>query len=247
MNLSEQSEPSELVDRGDLDELTRAVDRLCLAGRWDDLVALAGRCRAAFERGRQLWPAVAYAEYRMALEAPGLLAAVAAMEGSSRFALGPLTEVAAARHTWTELLVRLRPGPAAGLVAHERVIRGEDLQADPLAAAGAEVLELPLALQPWEPAYPVATYEANRAAFPAPPLPPLSPVVLPGPGTAIADPDAVNALRDVVAGWTADSSGRAEAVAVDGPAAAAVAALGPPSARMARLDPAEALAWLAWA
>lgn len=236
-----------LVDRGDLDGLTRAVDRLCHDGAWDELGAVRDGCRGALQRGRQLWPVVAYAEYRLALEAPGPWAAAAVMDASGRFTLGPLTEVVAARHGWSELVGGLRPGPAASLVAHERVVRGEDLRGDALAVAGAGVVELPLVLAPWEPAYPVATYEADRAGFPAPPLPALAPVRLPPAAPTTAGGAAAAALRDVVAGWTADSGGRAEVVAVAGTAAGAVAALGPPAARMAAVDPAMALAWLSWA
>jgi len=238
---------AETIDRGDLDELTRLIDRYCDARWWDDLMELISRCHGATARGRQLWPAAAYGEYRIALDAPGPWAASVLVEGSGRFSRGPLTEVAAARHSFGDLAVRLRPGPSTSLVAHERVIRGEDLAGDQLATAGGAVLELPFTLQAWEPTYPVATYEADRAAFPAPPAPLLHRVRLPTAPPIVADQEVVSALRDVVAGWTVDSNGRAEAVAVAGPAAAAVAALGPPAARMAVLDPAAALAWLAWA
>lgn len=237
----------EAVESGDLDRLTRLIDRLCGAGRWDDLVELRDRCRAALERGRQLWPAAAHAEYRLALEAPGRWAGPVVAEGTGRFSLGPLSEVAAARHRWADLAAHAGTGPAAGLAAHECVIRGEDLRTDRCATAAGAVLEVPLALQPWEPAYPVATYEPDRAGFPAPAPPALAGVELPPPGSPVEDVDALVALREVVAGWTADSSGRAEAVAVAGTGAAAVAALGPPAARMGRLEPAAALAWLAWA
>ena len=45
---------AEMVELGDLDELTRMVDRLCGVGDWDGLVELRDRCRAALERGKQL-------------------------------------------------------------------------------------------------------------------------------------------------------------------------------------------------
>ena len=42
---------AQLVERGDLDDLTRHVDRLCHEQRWDDLVDLRRRCQAALTRG----------------------------------------------------------------------------------------------------------------------------------------------------------------------------------------------------
>src|SRR5207248_254802 len=80
-----------------LDELLRDVDRLCAARDWAGLLALRSRARAAYERGRQHWPAAEYAEYRLALEAPGEFAAAVIVEGAGRFALGPLTDVDEAR------------------------------------------------------------------------------------------------------------------------------------------------------
>ena len=93
---------SELVEVGDLDELTRHIDRLCSAGDWDGLVDLRDRCRRALERGKQLWPAASHAEYRLALEAPGQWAGAVLVPGAGAFALGPLPEVAASTHTWAE-------------------------------------------------------------------------------------------------------------------------------------------------
>ena len=61
------------------------------------------------------------------------------------------------------------------------------------------------------------------------------------------DPDAVDALVELVRPWTATSNGRARAVAVEGDAATAVASLGPRRARMGALAPSAAVAALAWA
>lgn len=233
------------VELGDLDGLTHLIDRLCHAGDWDGLLELRDRSRAAAARGRQLWPAAANAEYRLALQAPGPWAAAMLEPGTGRFALGPLAEVAAASHAWTELAPHAPAGPVATLAAHERVLRGDDLVGapglDPL------VLDLPLVLQPWEPAYALAEYEPDRARFPSPPPPETAPVTLPGPGSRLADTEATTALRDLVGPWTSESDGRAEAVAVVGDALAAVAALGPPTARVAELAPGRALAHVAWA
>jgi len=108
-----QGELIRLIELGDLDELTRLIDRLGAAGDWDGLVDLRDRCRAALERGKQLWPAASLAEYRLALEAPGPWAASVLVPGAGRFALGPLSEVAASSHTWAELAPHVPPGPLA--------------------------------------------------------------------------------------------------------------------------------------
>lgn len=234
-----------LVERGDLDELTGLVNRLCAAGDWDGLAELRDRCRAALGRGKQLWPVAAHAEYRLALEAPGRWAAKVLEAGAGRFAPGPLSEVAASTHTWEELAPHAPPGPMASLAAHERVVRGEDLREDGRVDPG--VLELGLVRAWWEPAYPVATYGPDRAQFPAPPLPAMRPLDLPAAGEVVDDAEACRALVEVVTAWTVESNGRAEAVAVRGDAAAALAALGVPWARAGELTLAEAMAHLAWA
>ena len=73
--MTDDQSNAELVELGDLDELTRQIDRLCSTRDWDALVDLRDRCRRALERGKQLWPAAAHAEYRLALEACGLVGA----------------------------------------------------------------------------------------------------------------------------------------------------------------------------
>ena len=126
-------------------------------------IGAAGRSNA----GKQLWPAASHAEYRLALEAPGQWAASVITEGAGRFALGPLPEVAASTHTWAELSPHLAPGPLAAITAHERVVRGEDLTRRRRRSTRS-VLEVPLALCAWEPAYPLAEYHADKAEFPMP-------------------------------------------------------------------------------
>lgn len=230
----------------DIDGLTREVDRLSTAGQWDALLDLRDVCRAALERGKQLWSVAAHAEYRLALEAPAPWAARMLVPGTGRFALGPLPEVAASTHTWAELAPHVPPGPVAALAAHERVVRGDDLRAD--VDRVEPVLDVPLVLQPWEPRYPVAEYHPDKADFPAPPAPP--PTLFWhqnfAPGRGILVPEAERALVDLAAAWVTESNGRADAVAVEGDAAAAVAALGPPTVRLAGIEPADALAHLAW-
>ncbi|MBW3644717.1 MAG: hypothetical protein KY441_04355 [Actinobacteria bacterium] len=231
---------------GDLDELLREVDRLCEARDWDGLVRLREASRTAFlARGHQLWPVASQVEYRLALEAPGPWAASVLVEGSGRFSRGPLPEVAASTHTWAELAPHLPAGPAAGLVAHERAVHGEDLRGDQRADAG--VLEVPLALLPWEPAYCLATYRAHGADFPAPPAAATVPVTLPAQGTPFDDDQACRALLALVEPWVVESNGTATAVAVRGSAEAAVAALGLQQVGWAEVTPGEALSAMAWA
>jgi hypothetical protein len=234
------------IELADLDELLRVIDACCVAREWDLLAELRERCIRALDTGRQLWPAASHAEYRLALEAPAPHAAAVLVEGAGRFAPGPLPEVTASTHTWAELVPHLAPHPPAGLVAHERVLRGDTI--DPRAVPHADVLGVPLALAPWEPEYPVARYRADHVDAPAPDLPHGRSLVLPASSPPPAsDPDVRDALRALVRAWTADSEGRARVVAVRGDAAAAVAALGATNVRGAWLDGAEALALLGWA
>jgi hypothetical protein len=232
-----------LVDAADVPALLRAVDGCCASRSWDALVDLAARCREAIELGKQLWPVAMHIEYRLAYEAPGPYAAGVLRPGVARFALGPLTEVAASTHTWAELADGLGDRASASAVAQERVIRGEDLRT----AMPVDQVELPLRRQPWEPLYALPTYRDREALFPAPD------VVAALRGTArrlhgeapLADDLGVEALRAVVETWTAQSEGQVEAVAVDGDAASAVALLSP----VAAIEPItgqQALAWLQW-
>jgi hypothetical protein len=236
---------SEAVDRGDLDELTRLIDGLCSSRDWDSVLELRMRCRHALERGLQLWPAAEYAEYRLALEAPGEIAGPLVVDDAGRFALGPLWEVAASSHTWAELAVHIPQGPARALAAHERVIRGEDLSADdsidPLA------LEVPLSLEAWEPRYRVAVYRASESDFPSPDPPPMQQAALPGAVPLVEDTLAVEALIAVAAPWAEHSNGEVKAVAVSGSAMEAIASLGHARARVAEISATDALAWLGWA
>jgi hypothetical protein len=236
---------AELVELGDLDELTRHIGRLCAAGDWDGLVDLRDRCHRALERGKQLWPAAAHAEYRLALEAPARWAGAVLVPGAGRFAPGPLTEVAASTHTWADLAGCVPRGPLAALTAHERVLRGEDLTGDD--RIDPQVLELPLVLQPWEPVYPLATYEAERAEFPDVPFTPLAVAEATTTAEPADDPEACRALVELVTAWTTESEGHAEAVAVAGDARGAVGALGRERARIEAVSADQALAAMAWA
>ena len=234
----------ELVDLGDLDELVRQVDRLADAGDWHGLLDLRDRCRKALERGRQLWPAASLAEYRLALDGPGRWAASVLVPDAGRFAIGPLSEVAASTHAWSELAPYAPPTPQASIAAQERVVRGEDLTADD--RIDRQVVELPLALQPWEPSYPVAEYKASEADFGDPPSAAGWRAYDAQPAPTVEDPETRRALVDMATVWVTESNGRAEAVAVDGDAVGALAALGARHGRIAEVDLGHALAAMAW-
>lgn len=236
----------ELVDRGDLDELLRRVDDYVDHGRWQALLDLRDRCRTAFERGRQLWPAASHAEYRLALQAPGRWAAAVLTPGAGRFALGPLSEVAASTHTWDELAPHLPATPEAAFVAQERVLKGEDLQED--ARVDRALVELPLVLGDDEPAYPAAVYRPYTAEFADVAPPPAWETVDVAAAKQVAEGDAERALVELVGAWTTQSNGQAAAAAVEGDVTAAVGALGVGgTVRLAAVDLRDALAVMAWA
>ena len=235
---------AEAVARGDLDALIRLVDALAGAREWSAIVELRDRCRHALERGLQLWPASEYAEYRLALEAPAEFAGPVVTETAGRFALGPLWEVAGSSHPWSELAAHLPSGPARALVAHERVLRGEDLTGDTTIDPG--VVEIPLMLLPWEPVYPLATYRSSKAEFPAPSPVSLHPADLPDKWATAEDDAGIEALLSVALPWEDQSNGRVAVAAVRGGIAGAIAAVGRGPATVAGVSGADALAWLAW-
>jgi hypothetical protein len=222
------------------------IDGMCEARAWDELVDLKARCEHALERGKQLWPIAAHVDYRLALEAPGDYAGPALESRAVRFAPGPLTEVVASTHPWSELAPHLPSPQAAAYVAQERVLRGEVLTGDERARP--DVLELPLELQPWEPTYALATYRANEVEV-AEPWEPKAPLkerdLRQAPGLDEADIE--NALLDLVQPWVSESNGAARAAVVEGDAVAAASRLTFGSLRMGELVPAEALQRMAWA
>lgn len=239
----------DLIDVADLDELIRTADRLAAAEEWDELLELRRLCLQSFDdRGPQLWPVAGRVEYRLALDAPGRWAAQVLVAGAGRFTLGPLPEVAASTHSWDEIAEHAVQGaPEVAIAAHERVVRGEDLRGD--RRLDPFVLEVPLALAPWEPDYPVAEYRPDAARFPRPPLADFEEVSLGSRKKArpAHDHETVRALVELCATWAVESNGRSEAVAVHGDAAAAVAGLGPTTVRMVEITPQEGMAHLAWA
>ena len=236
----------ELVEAADLNALLRAVDGLCSSRSWDELLELADRCEEAIERGKQLWPIAAHIDYRIALEAPGPIAAEVLHPEMGRFAHGPLTEVAASSHTWGELAPHLSTPQVAAYVAQERVLRGEVLEGDD--RAHVEVMEMPLRLAHWEPTYALATFYRDHVevAEPWTPTEPMTTVEA-QPGPEIEDAELTGVLLDLVAPWTTESNGAARAVVVDGDAAAAASAIALGSVMIGPLAPDEAIQRMAWA
>lgn len=246
--MSADDQLDELIHRADLDGLVRMIDDRCSARDWDGLLRLRDRSRHAVDTGRQLWPAATLAEYRLALLAPPSFVAAVLDESdglSGRFTIGPLTEVAAQLHTWADLSQTLDRGPRAAFVAQERMLRGETIppaDADELPP----VLEVPYALQPWEPTYALATYTDNGAEFPAPDLPddwnPIEEA-----DAERLDDDVELAVHQLVEPWLASSNGQLDVACVDGDVAAAIGTLGVRRARVVPIEPQVALSWLAWA
>jgi hypothetical protein len=236
----------ELVEAADLNALLRAVDGLCASRSWDELLELADRCDEAIERGKQLWPIAAHIDYRIALEAPGPIAAGVLHPEVGRFAHGPLTEVAASSHTWEELAPHLDTPQVAAYVAQERVLRGEDLGGDD--RAHTEVLEMPPRLCAWEPTYALATFHRDHVEVAEPWTPKGSMATVDaGPALEIDDAELSGALLELVAPWTAESNGAARAVVVEGDAAAAACAIALGPVMIGPLSTDEAVQRMAWA
>lgn len=235
----------ELLEAAEPNPLLRAVDGLCASRAWDDLVTMAERCHQATERGKQLWPIAEHIEYRLALEAPPEYAGPVVTPQSGRFSLGPLTEVIASTHTFDEVAPHLGSAQVLATVAQERVIRGEDLRGD--ARAHAEVFELPLVLQGWEPRYPVVRYRAHDLEAESPEAKTDFEPAMAGQHERLDEPSVERALLELAASWVNTSEGSADAAVVAGDAPAAVAELDVINVRLCALTMQEAFAWMAWA
>lgn len=235
-----------LVESSDLAGLLRYIEAVVTAADWDELVAVRDRCEEAVTRGKQVWSVGQYAEYRLALDAPAAYAGPVVQEGAGRFALGPLWEVAASTHTWAELSPHLTDERSRTLVAAERALRGE-VVAD---AIDSQVLDVPLVPSPWEPRYPVAEYRADGVAMPeddAVEMEWIDLPALPEDSAPATRDDAADGLLAVVEHWVDESTGRAEAVAVEGTALDAIRLLGPRRVRCVEVDLQRAMSLMAWA
>ncbi|MCP4309415.1 MAG: hypothetical protein GY788_31990 [bacterium] len=232
-----------LVEGSDLAGLMRRIDGLSSAREWDGIVELRDRCIEAVDRGKQLWGVAQFAEYRLALEAPGPIAGKMVKEGAGRFALGPLWEVAASTHEWEDIAPHVDDARLQTLMAHERVLRGEAVDQE---AIDPYVLEVPPSLCDWEPDYPLAAYRSDRADFPENEWSSIDWIELPEPIDREPEDDALEALVGLTAPWTEQSNGRAEGCVVQGNAFEAIRTLGPHRVRATEIDGGEALAMMAW-
>lgn len=236
---------SALIESSDLAGLIRRVDAICSRREWNELIDLRDRCEEAVKRGKQLWAISQFVEYRLALEAPGEVAASVMTDGRGRFALGPLWEVAASSHKWEELEPHLTAPTIRAMVANERSIRGDAVPEDSVERG---ILEIPVTLQSWEPMYPTARYTSDRATFPddifglAMAWTELGEPVERRPDDAVCD-----TMMDLVKPWWEDSLGKAEVITVDGTVEDAIRTLGPHRVRLADVPLQTALEAMTWA
>jgi hypothetical protein len=244
------------INLGDLDACIRTVDGIVADRAWDDLLWFAAQCRAACERGHQLWPADEYALGRAALDATGPIAAQTLIDSVVEVGLGPRAEIAASTHTWEELAAHVPNGPVAVVALYECVARGADCSGvSDAALPGPSVMDLPRVLLPWEPAYACATYASDHVECP-PPSQPTQAEFEPVRGRAgepVEDDSEVerarDALRAVTRAWRAEADIVTRATAVEGDIDAAILALvgAGPTRRRAPIAGRDALAHLAWA
>ncbi len=234
----------QLIEASDLDGLVKYADALVSSRDWDGLVAMRDLCNEATERGKQVWGAAQFAEYRLALDAPAEYAIPVIQPGAGRFSNGPLWEVAASTHTWDELKAISDPALRA-LIAHERMIRGDEVADDTIDRS---VVDAALQLADWEPEYPVAIYKSDRAEFPesdvlrAPRW-----VDLPETVPQVSHETApLTALLDLVEPWLESSNGRGEGAVVAGSELEAIRAMGPRRARIQAVSLTQALASMTW-
>jgi hypothetical protein len=228
-------------------ELCGEIDSLVLDDDWDGVVGARDSARRAVERGHQLWPVAAYAEYRMALDGPPKLAVSVVDAPSMRYAIGPFPEVIATTHRWDDVAPFVPGTPGGSTLAHEFVAAGCLLINDPVALSLPAVFDLPLELQAWEPAPHPAVYGIGRVEHPRPPLPLLTRVdVRSTRRSSFGDEITTGSLTQLVRPWAAESNGRIDVCAVDGDSFAAIATLGVSMPVVAEIDLTTAVALMTW-
>jgi hypothetical protein len=234
----------DLINSADLDGLVRLIDDYCETRSWHDLLGLRDACKAAVANGRQVWPASTLAEYRLALLAPAEIAVQVVDEEAGRFTMGPLTEVIAQNHQWSELSEFLQPSPTSTYIAYECGIRGQQVDGELFPA-----LESPCTLLPVESNYALAEYHDNEAKFPTPAIPEMGNAIAVPPSSAnvVQDSEVSTAFHQLVDAWTTQSNGELRISCVDGSVLDALAALEVQEARLSLLTSSDALAWLTWA
>ena len=234
----------DLINRADLDGLVRLIDDYCETRSWYELLGLRDACKAAVANGRQVWPASTLAEYRLALLAPAKIAVQVVDEEAGRFTMGPLTEVIAQNHQWSELSEFLQPSPTSTYIAYECGIRGQRVDGELFPA-----LESPCMLLPTETNYALAEYHDNEAKFPAPAIPEMGNAIAVPASSAnvVQDSEVLTAIHQLVDAWTTQSNGELRISCVEGSVLDALAALDVHEARLSLLSSSDALAWLTWA
>jgi len=234
----------DLINSADLDGLVRLIDDYCETRSWHDLLGLRDACKAAVANGRQVWPASTLAEFRLALLAPAEIAVQVVDEEAGRFTMGPLTEVIAQNHQWSELSEFLQPSPTSTYIAYECGIRGQQVDGELFPA-----LESPCTLLPVESNYALAEYHDNEAKFPTPAIPEMGNAIAVPPSSAnvVQDSEVSTAFHQLVDAWTTQSNGELRISCVDGSVLDALAALEVQEARLSLLTSSDALAWLTWA
>ena len=234
----------DLINRADLDGLVRIIDDYCETRSWHELLGLRDACKAAVANGRQVWPASTLAEYRLALLAPAEIAVQVVDEEAGRFTMGPLTEVIAQNHQWSELREFLEPSPTSTYIAYECGIRGQRVDGELFPA-----LESPCDLLPIETNYALAEYHDNEAKFPTPAIPEMgNAIVVPvSPANVVHDSEVSTAFHQLFDAWTTQSNGELRMSCVEGSVLDALASLDVQEARLSLLTSSDALAWLTWA
>jgi hypothetical protein len=201
-------------------------------------------CKAAVANGRQVWPASTLAEYRLALLAPAEIAVRVVDEEAGRFTMGPLTEVIAQNHQWSELREFLQPSPTSTYIAYECGIRGQQVDGELFPA-----LESPCTLLPVESNYALAEYHDNEAKFPTPAIPEMGNAIAVPASSAnvVQDSEVSTAFHQLVDAWTTQSNGELRISCVEGSVLDALATLEVQEARLSLLTSSDALAWITWA
>jgi hypothetical protein len=234
----------DLINRADLDGLVRLIDDYCETRSWHELLGLRDACKAARANGRQVWPASTLAEYRLALLAPAEIAVQVVDEEAGRFTMGPLTEVIAQNHQWSELREFLQPSPTSTYIAYECGIRGQQVDGELFPA-----LESPCTLLPVESNYALAEYHDNEAKFPTPAIPEMGNAIAVPASSAnvVQDSEVSTAFHQLVDAWTTQSNGELRISCVEGSVLDALATLEVQEARLSLLTSSDALAWITWA
>ena len=212
-----------LIQHADLDALVRYVDDTCSSRDWAHLITIRNEARNAVHTGRQLWPIATLANFRLALWAPAEYAARALDDTARTFMPGPVPEIMAVHHSWDDMVTHLEHGHDRGIFAYERALRGDTIASDE-----PEILDIPIAVQPWEPHYVTATYNVVGIVETFPHLSSASDAGLHR-GCVVEpldDTDTTDAMRHMLNAWTAQSNGTAHVVVVEGDLDAALGGLG---------------------